>query len=186
LKTGVIHDLFHRAPLGAQRGARLRLRCHLSNLPAVAEDAVLRVSAIPDEAPTELQRKFAPLGKYLEAQTGMKVVFTPVSDYAAVVESLATKKIDLAWLGGFTFIQAKIRTNGTAIPIAQREEDAKFTSKFITADPAIKTLADLKGKTFAFGRTVLDLGQPDAALLPAAGRPQSGNRLQARRLLRRA
>ena len=123
----------------------------LSSLPAMAEDAVLRVSAIPDEAPTELQRKFAPLGKYLEAQTGMKVVFTPVSDYAAVVESLATKKIDLAWLGGFTFIQAKIRTNGTAIPIAQREEDAKFTSKFITADPAIKTLADLKGKTFAFG-----------------------------------
>ncbi len=120
-------------------------------LPALAADAVLRVSAIPDEAPTELQRKFAPLGKYLEAQTGMKVVFTPVSDYAAVVESLATKKIDLAWLGGFTFVQAKIRTNGTAIPIVQREEDAKFTSKFITADPAIKTLADLKGKTFAFG-----------------------------------
>ncbi|WP_412478471.1 putative selenate ABC transporter substrate-binding protein [Azonexus sp. IMCC34839] len=118
---------------------------------AFANDAVLRVSAIPDEAPTELQRKFAPLGKYLEAQTGMKVVFTPVSDYAAVVESLATKKLDLAWLGGFTFVQAKIRTNGTAIPIVQREEDAKFTSKFITADPAIKSLADLKGKTFAFG-----------------------------------
>ncbi|PKO35194.1 MAG: putative selenate ABC transporter substrate-binding protein [Betaproteobacteria bacterium HGW-Betaproteobacteria-7] len=120
-------------------------------LPALAENAVLRVSAIPDEAPTELQRKFAPLGKYLEAQTGMKVIFTPVTDYAAVVESLATKKIDLAWLGGFTFVQAKIRTNGTAIPIAQREEDAKFTSKFITADPAIKSLSDLKGKTFAFG-----------------------------------
>ena len=121
------------------------------SFPAMADEVVLRVSAIPDEAPTELQRKFAPLGKYLEAQTGMKVVFTPVSDYAAVVESLATKKIDLAWLGGFTFVQARIRTNGTAIPIAQREEDAKFTSKFITADPAIKTLGDLKGKTFAFG-----------------------------------
>ncbi len=62
----------------------------------MAADAVLRVSAIPDEAPTELQRKFAPLGKYLETQTGMKVVFTPVSDYAAVVESLATKKIGWA------------------------------------------------------------------------------------------
>jgi phosphonate transport system substrate-binding protein len=121
------------------------------SLSALAADNVLRVSAIPDEAPTELQRKFAPLGKYLEAQTGMKVVFTPVSDYAAVVESLATRKIDLAWLGGFTYVQAKIRTNGTAIPIVQREEDAKFTSKFITADPSIKSLADLKGKTFAFG-----------------------------------
>jgi phosphonate transport system substrate-binding protein len=30
----------------------------------------LKVSAIPDEAPTELQRKFAPLGKYLEANIG--------------------------------------------------------------------------------------------------------------------
>ena len=118
---------------------------------AVADEAILRVSAIPDEAPTELQRKFAPLGKYLEAQTGMKVAFTPVSDYAAVVESLATKKIDLAWLGGFTFVQASIRTNGTAIPIVQRAEDARFTSKFITADPTIKSVADLKGKTFAFG-----------------------------------
>ncbi|MDL5035097.1 putative selenate ABC transporter substrate-binding protein [Comamonas resistens] len=123
----------------------------LASLAHADTPAVLRVSAIPDEAPTELQRKFKPLGEYLSQATGMKVVFTPVSDYAAVVESLATKKLDMAWLGGFTYVQAKIRTHGTAIPIVQRAEDAVFTSKFITADPAIKTLADLKGKTFAFG-----------------------------------
>lgn len=119
-------------------------------LAAQAED-VLRVSAIPDEAPTELQRKFAPLGAYLEAETGMKVVFVPVTDYAAVVEALATRKLDLAWLGGFTFVQAKIRTGGTAVPLVQRAEDAKFTSRFITANDSIKSFADLKGKTFAFG-----------------------------------
>ncbi len=118
---------------------------------AAHAQGVLKVSAIPDEAPTELQRKFAPLGKYLERETGMKVEFTPVTDYAAVVESLATKKIDMAWLGGFTFVQTKIRTNGTAIPIVQREEDAVFTSKFITADDMIKSFADLKGRNFAFG-----------------------------------
>jgi phosphonate transport system substrate-binding protein len=33
----------------------------------------------------------------------------------------------------------------------QREEDAHFTSKFVTADPNIKSFADIKGKTFAFG-----------------------------------
>ena len=114
--------------------------------------AVLRVSAIPDEAPTELQRKFAPLGEYLEKEIGMKVEFTPVTDYAAVVESLATKKLDMAWLGGFTFVQTKLRTNGTAIPIVQRAEDEKFTSRFIVpVDSTAKSLADLKGKTFAFG-----------------------------------
>ncbi len=119
---------------------------------ALAQTTVLRVSAIPDEAPTELQRKFKPLGDYLRKETGLDVQFTPVTDYAAVVEGLATSKIDLAWLGGFTFVQAKLRTGGGAVPIVQRAEDEKFTSKFIVpADSTAKTLADLKGKTFAFG-----------------------------------
>jgi phosphonate transport system substrate-binding protein len=113
---------------------------------------VLRVSAIPDESPTELQRKFRPLGEYLKKETGQEVLFIPVTDYAAVVEGLATNKLDLAWLGGFTYVQAKVRTGGGAVPIVQRAEDAKFTSRFIvpTASTA-QTLADLKGKTFAFG-----------------------------------
>lgn len=113
--------------------------------------STLRVSAIPDESPTELQRKFAPLGKYLEGELGMPVSFVPVSDYAGVVEALAAKRLDLVWLGGFTFVQASHRTGGTAIPLVQRAEDARFTSRFITADPAIKTLADLRGKRFVFG-----------------------------------
>ena len=119
---------------------------------AHAQANVLRVSAIPDEAPTELQRKFKPLGEYLKAKTGMDVQFMPVTDYAAVVEGLASKKIDVAWLGGFTFVQAKLRTEGQAVPIVQRAEDEKFTSKFIVpVDSPIKTIADLKGHTFAFG-----------------------------------
>src|SRR4051812_34806254 len=113
---------------------------------------VLRVSAIPDEAPTELQRKFKPLGDYLKKETGLEVQFTPVTDYAAVVEGLASNKIDMAWLGGFTYVQAKLRTNGGAQPIVQRAEDEKFTSKFIVPiDSPVRTLADLKGKNFAFG-----------------------------------
>jgi phosphonate transport system substrate-binding protein len=119
---------------------------------SLAQTTVLRVSAIPDEAPTELQRKFKPLGDYLQRETGLAVQFTPVTDYAAVVEGLASNKIDLAWLGGFTFVQARLRTNGGAIPIVQRAEDEKFTSRFIVPlDSPVKSLADLKGKTFAFG-----------------------------------
>jgi len=120
-------------------------------LPSHAQ-GVLRVSAIPDEAPTELQRKFKPLGDYLKQETGMEVQFIPVTDYAAVVEGLATNKIDLAWLGGFTYVQARLRTSGGVVPLVQRAEDAKFTSRFIVpVASTAKTLADLKGKTFAFG-----------------------------------
>ncbi|MDD2742970.1 MAG: putative selenate ABC transporter substrate-binding protein [Rhodocyclaceae bacterium] len=112
---------------------------------------VFRVTAIPDESPTELSRKAAPLMKYLEAKLGVKVEFTPVNDYAASVEALINKKVDLAWFGGFTFVQANARSGGKVIPLVQREEDEHFKSVFITADPAIKTLADLKGKDVSFG-----------------------------------
>ena len=112
---------------------------------------VFRITAIPDESPTELARKAAPLVRYLEAKLGTKVEFTPVNDYAAAVEVLINRKVDMAWFGGFTFVQANVRSGGKVIPIVQREEDEKFRSVFITADPAIKSLADLKGKDFSFG-----------------------------------
>jgi phosphonate transport system substrate-binding protein len=112
---------------------------------------VFKITAIPDESPTELARKAAPLVKYLETRLGMKVEYTPVSDYAAAVEALANKQVDLAWFGGFTFVQANVRSGGKAVPLVQREEDEKFKSVFITSESSIQTLADLKGKTLSFG-----------------------------------
>jgi phosphonate transport system substrate-binding protein len=123
----------------------------LSWTSAATAQQVFRVTAIPDESPTELARKAAPLMKYLEGRLGTKVEFTPVTDYAAAVEALVNRKVDMAWFGGFTFVQAHHRSGGKVIPIVQREEDEKFRSVFITADPAIKQLADLKGKDVSFG-----------------------------------
>lgn len=116
-----------------------------------AAQAVFKFTAIPDESPTELARKSAPLVKYLENRLGMKVEFTPVTDYAASVEALANKQVDMAWFGGFTFVQANVRSGGKAVPLVQRAEDETFKSVFITTDPAIRTLADLKGKNVSFG-----------------------------------
>ena len=119
---------------------------------AALAEGVLRVTAIPDETPTELQRKFKPLGEYLEKEIGMKVQFIPVSDYPASVEALVAKKVDLVWFGGFTFVQAYIRSNKNVTPLVQREEDQKFTSVFISrVDSGINQLSDLKGKTLSFG-----------------------------------
>ncbi len=136
---------------------------------AFAQSRTLRVTAIPDESPTELARKAAPLVKYLEQKMGMKVEYVPVTDYAAAVEALANQQVDLVWFGGFTFVQALVRSGGKAIPLVQREEDAKFRSVFITTDDRIKTLADLKGKTLSFGSTSSTSGHlmPRSFLLAA-------------------
>jgi phosphonate transport system substrate-binding protein len=75
-----------------------------------------------------------------------------VIDYAATVEGLAAKKLDLVWYGGFTSVQAVRRTEGKATRVVMREEDAVFKSVFITRpDTGITKLGDLKGKTFSFG-----------------------------------
>ena len=137
------------SPVRSLKAALLGLTLAFATLSQAQQ--VLRVTAIPDESPTELARKAAPLVKYLEAKLGMKVEFTPVTDYAAAVETLVNKKTDLAWFGGFTFVQANVRSGGKVIPLVQREEDERFRSVFITSDPVVAKLADLKGRDLSFG-----------------------------------
>jgi phosphonate transport system substrate-binding protein len=138
--------------LSPSRSFKSLLSCALLAFAALAHaQQVFRVTAIPDESPTELARKAGPLMKYLETRLGVKVEYTPVTDYAASVEALVNRKVDLAWFGGFTFVQANVRSGGKVLPLVQREEDEKFRSVFVTADPAIQKLADLKGKDFSFG-----------------------------------
>jgi phosphonate transport system substrate-binding protein len=151
------------------------LSCALIAFAGLAQaQPVFRITAIPDESPTELARKAGPLIKYLEGKLGMKVEYTPVTDYAASVEALVNKKVDLAWFGGFTFVQANVRSGGKVIPLVQREEDEKFRSVFITSDPAVKTLADLKGKDVSFGSQSSTSGHlmPRSFLLAAGVNPE--------------
>ena len=135
--------------------------------------SVFRITAIPDESPTELARKTAPLAAYLASRLGMKVEFTPVTDYAAAVEALASRQVDLAWLGGFTFVQANQRSGGKVVPLVQRTEDEQFRSVFITTNPAIRSLADLKGRTLSFGSPSSTSGHlmPRSFLLTAGIHP---------------
>ena len=124
----------------------------LLHIPLGYSQQVLRVTTIPEEAATEQMRKFGPLSNYLEKNLGMKVEFTPVNDYPAAVEAMVNKQVDLVWFGGFTYVQANIRSGGKVVPFAQREEDTKFRSVFITQkNSGITKLTDLKGKQVSFG-----------------------------------
>jgi len=137
--------------------------------------SVFRVTTIPEEAATEQVRKFTPLANYLEKALGMKVEFTPVSDYPAAVETLVNKKVDLVWFGGFTFVQANLRSGGKVVPLAQREEDTRFQSVFISkTDSGIKSLADMKGKQVSFGSQSSTSGHlmPRSFLLQANINPE--------------
>jgi phosphonate transport system substrate-binding protein len=136
---------------------------------------VFRVTTIPEEAATEQVRKFTPIAQYLEQKLGVKVEFTPVNDYPAAVEALVNKKVDLVWFGGFTHVQANLRSGGKIVPLAQREEDTKFQSVFIAkTNSGIKTLTDMKGKQISFGSQSSTSGHlmPRSFLLQAGLNPE--------------
>ena len=143
--------------LSPSRTRRALMSCALLSAaafihPALHAQTVFRVTTIPEEAATEQIHKFTPLASYLEKALNVKVEFTPVSDYPAAVEALVNKKVDLVWFGGFTHVQANLRSGGKIVPLAQREEDTRFQSVFIAkTDSGIKTLADMKGKQVSFG-----------------------------------
>jgi phosphonate transport system substrate-binding protein len=140
-----------------------------------SSQTVLLVSTIPEEAATEQIRKFTPLSDYLSQQLGMRVEFTPVNDYPAAVEALVNKRVDLVWLGGFTYVQANRRSGGKIVPLAQREEDTRFQSVFIAkTDSGIKSLTDLKGKQVSFGSASSTSGHlmPRSFLLQAGVEPE--------------
>jgi phosphonate transport system substrate-binding protein len=104
----------------------------------------------------------------------MKVEFIPVNDYPAAVEALVNRQVELVWFGGFTHVQAQIRSGGRVIPIAQREEDAQFRSVFIAqTGSGIKSLGDLKGRQVSFGSQSSTSGHlmPRSFLLQAGIEP---------------
>jgi phosphonate transport system substrate-binding protein len=122
----------------------------------------LRIAMIPTTDPGKIVRESQPLVKYLEKETGSRIELVVPTNYAAVVEAIANDQVDIAYLGGFTFVQASRRAG--VLPLVQRERDQNFHSVFITHPRSgINSLADLKGHSFAFG----DVNSTSGHLMPA-------------------
>ena len=129
----------------------------------------LRLSMIPTTNPGKIIRESKPFIDYLEKETGTKVELAVPTNYAAVVEAMASDRVDIAYLGGFTYVQVSARAG--AKPLVQRQEDQTFHSLFITQpDSAIRSLGDLKGHSFAFG----DVNSTSGHLMPAYFMRQRG------------
>jgi phosphonate transport system substrate-binding protein len=122
----------------------------------------LRLAMIPSTDPGKIVRDSQPLVKYIEKETGSRVELIVPTNYAAVVEAIANDRVDIAYLGGFTFVQASRRAG--VRPLVQRERDQNFHSVFITQPKSgINSLADLKGHSFTFG----DVNSTSGHLMPA-------------------
>ncbi|MCE9636059.1 MAG: putative selenate ABC transporter substrate-binding protein [Planctomycetes bacterium] len=138
---------------------------------------VLNVSAIPDiKNRDEFLTTYAPFVERLKTKLGIDVKFDPVTEYTATVDKLASGGLDLVWYGGYTSVQAARASKGNMERLVCRAEDLKFKSVFVAAPGSgIKTLADLKGKTFSFGSESSTSGHlmPRSFLLAAGMDPKT-------------
>jgi phosphonate transport system substrate-binding protein len=120
-----------------------------------ADLPALKVGGIPDQDTARLARRYQGFADYLSQELGVTVEYVPSVDYAAVVTAFTQDELQMAFFGGLTGVQARLRNPG-ALAIAQREHDAVFHSKFIVrAGLELDSLEDLaaqaSGLTITFG-----------------------------------
>lgn len=135
-----------------------------------AGDKPVTVGMIPDAGATQVSmQEKEPLKNYLAKSLGQDVNLIIPTNYNATVEGLGNGSLDFAYLGGLTYVKAH-RQYGV-VPLVQRTSDLEFHSLFITgANSSIHSLADLKGKTFAFG----DINSTSGHLMPYYELKQAG------------
>lgn len=113
----------------------------------------LKIGLIPSENAEEIMKQYQGLVDYLSKELSMKITPYVGTDYTGVIEAMRAKHLDVAFYGPFSYILAAKEAGAEAFAIGIGE-DGKDTyySLFITRkDSGIKSIADLKGKTFTFG-----------------------------------
>ena len=122
----------------------------------------ISVGMIPDAGATQVSiEQKAPLRDYLAKALGEPVKLIIPTNYNATVEALGNGSLDFAYLGALTYLKAHERYG--VVPLVQRSIDKQFHSVFVTqAGSSVKSLADTKGKSFAFG----DINSTSGHLIP--------------------
>jgi len=120
---------------------------------------VLRVGFVPFEDAQQVMQNAQPIVEILRRQLGMEVQPFVAADYTGVVEALRVNKLDIAFLTPASYVLAKNEANVKVVLKSERKGIPFLYAAIITrADSGIKTLDDLRGKSFAFGDSLSTTG----------------------------
>lgn len=107
---------------------------------------------IPTESSDNVVERFDNLVQHLQRKLGIPVEIKTASDYAGVIAAMQFKHVDFAYFGPKSYVEAAKRANAEAFVIElSRDGSSGYFGIIITQKGSgLKTMADVKGKTFAF------------------------------------
>lgn len=117
-----------------------------------AAERAIRFGSVAMDIPAVMHRRLTPLTRYLSRELGRPVNLKLAQDMPGAIKDLATGQVDLAYLTPVAYLKA--HAMGKARLVAKTITDGKGSFKLmivVRADSPIKTIADLRGKKFAFG-----------------------------------
>lgn len=133
----------------------------------------LTIGLIPSEDSQAMIESSKQVLDDLQAKIGMPVVPFVATDYNGIIEALRSGKLDVAYLGPFSYVLATSVADVEAFSVAVTKKTGQSAYKSVILarkDSGIHTLADLKGHTFAF----VDPSSASGHLFPKAGLEQAG------------
>ena len=137
------------------------------------DPARLRVALLPDENAATLIQNAQPLKRYLETTLKKDIELVVTTDYSSMIEAMRFGRIEIAYFGGFSYLLAKSRApeiEAFAVGI-ERGAPTYHSLLIAQANGPVKSLADIRGKPFAFGDQASTSSHlaPRAHLLKKAG-----------------
>ncbi|MGF6691844.1 phosphonate transport system substrate-binding protein [Metapseudomonas resinovorans] len=133
----------------------------------------LTIGLIPSEDSQAMIETSKQVLDSLEKQLGMPVEPFVATDYNGIIEALRAGKLDVAYLGPFSYVLATTVADVEAFSVAVTKKTGQSAYKSLILarkDSGIRQLSDLKDHTFAF----VDPSSASGHLFPKAGLEQAG------------
>jgi len=158
-------------------GVTLTLAC---TLPAIAADAgdcpndgTIRRGVEPYDSAARLAPIYEKVGKLIGEKLGCKVEVFVATSYNAEIEAMRNGKLDIGEFGPLGYVLAHQVAKAEAVAAfgtADGKIDTYWASIVTSPDSGIKTIADIRGHSFAFS----DPASTSGHLFPAYGLRKNG------------
>jgi phosphonate transport system substrate-binding protein len=118
----------------------------------IPQEKTILIGLIPEQNIFKQIDRYEPLADYLSGKTGVRINLKILPRYGNIISNFRTAGLDGAFFGSFTYALAH-ETLGVSViarPLASDNTSTYHGLLFVRKDSGIRTIADMKGKRFAF------------------------------------